>query len=127
MARAKEDFSKPTHTVIGKDLTIQAALFKGSESVRIDGTVIGNFELDGTLLISETGHIEGNIHTSSALIAGKVTGDILCRSTLHLASTAVICGNVTTAQIIVDEGASLHGLCRTRNAENDSDPDSVVV
>ena len=116
--REREELNKPAGTVIGGNLTINAATITGAESIRVDGVIIGNINLDGTLFLSDTGRIEGDINISAARIAGKVTGNINCRSTIHMASTAVVKGDITTAALIVDDGAALYGLCKTRMTDN---------
>lgn len=110
-----DEFTKPTGTIIGKGFTIQAAKFTGdeSESMRVDGTVVGDIEVDGVLNISESGFVDGNISAGFVRIAGRVAGNVHCRNALHLASTADVIGDVTTALFIVDEGALLHGRCQT--------------
>ena len=115
MARTQDDFSKPTSTVIGKGFVVQAARFTCSEpeSMRIDGTVQGDIEIEGLINISETGRVDGNITAGSARVAGRIFGNVQCRNTLHLASTADVSGDVLTSKIIVDEGAIFAGSCQT--------------
>ncbi|MCL2048981.1 MAG: polymer-forming cytoskeletal protein [Defluviitaleaceae bacterium] len=115
MARTQDEFLKPTGTVIGMGFTIDAANFTcdESESMRIDGVVKGDIEIEGLINISETGRVDGNIHAGSARVAGRIFGNIHCRNTLHLASTADVTGDVLTSTIIVDEGAVFRGCCKT--------------
>ncbi|MCL2356026.1 MAG: polymer-forming cytoskeletal protein [Defluviitaleaceae bacterium] len=115
----KEEFSKPTSTVIGQGFTIHAARFSCSEteSMRIDGTVIGDIEIEGLINVSETGRVDGNIASGSARIAGQIFGNIECRNTIHLASTADVSGNVVTTTLIVDDGAVFTGRCQTHLSE----------
>lgn len=120
MPRENEELNRPPSTIIGKGFTIQAAGLSGADALRVDGTVVGEIKLDGALFLSETGIIEGPVHVSSARIAGQVTGNIICRSMLHLASTAVVIGDVTTSLVVVDEGAKLQGMCKTRNADTET-------
>jgi len=125
MARSRtiDEFTKPTGTIIGKGFTIKAANFAcgDSESMRIDGTVIGNIEIDGVLNISETGHVDGNIVASSIRVAGRVSGNVHCRNALHLTSTADVVGDVHTTTFIVDDGATLLGRCQTNvSIENET-------
>ena len=109
MARIQDDLDKPANSIIGKGLTIQASLITGSDSIRVDGVLVGVLELDTTIHISESGFIEGDIRAASARIAGQVNGNIHCNSTLHLASTAMVTGDIYAASVIVDEGAVLRG------------------
>ena len=113
MPRLQDELDKPTGSLIGRGLNIQAALITGTESVRVDGAVVGNIDLDGALHLSETGYIEGDLRVSSARISGQVSGNVFCHSLLHLASTAKINGDINTVSIIVDEGASIRGRCKT--------------
>ena len=111
----QDEFTKPTGTVIGKGFTIHAARFTcaESESMRIDGTVVGNVDIDGVLNLSDSGRVDGDITCGSTRIAGKVLGNISCRHALHLASTADVTGDISTTTLIVDDGAVFLGRCQT--------------
>lgn len=113
--KTQDEFTRPTGTVIGYGFTIHAARFTcaDSESMRIDGTVIGNIDIDGVLNLSDTGRVDGNISAGSTRIAGRVFGNVQCRNVLHLASTADVKGDITTTALIVDDGAVFSGLCKT--------------
>ncbi|MCL2016807.1 MAG: polymer-forming cytoskeletal protein [Defluviitaleaceae bacterium] len=96
-------------TVIGKGITLEAAVLTGKESVRIDGVFLGDVKLDGSLILGETGSIEGTIKAKYIILAGLVRGNIECDGTLHVSSTARINGDIKTNSIIVDEGGQLNG------------------
>ena len=96
-------------TVIGKGITIDSALLTGKESVRIDGVFIGDVDLDGSLILGETGTIEGRVRAKYIILAGLVRGNVECDGVLHVSSTARINGDIRTASIIVDEGGQLNG------------------
>ena len=120
MARSRtiDEFTKPTGTIIGKGVSIRAAHFTCSdcESIRIDGTVGGDIDVDGVLIISESGHVDGNVNANFVRVAGRVTGNVNCRNALHLAATADVMGDVRTASLIIDDGAILLGRCQTNVA-----------
>jgi len=96
-------------TVIGKGITLEAALLTGKESVRIDGVFIGDVKLDGSLILGETGSIEGTVNAKYIILAGLVRGNIECDGILHVSSTARVNGDIRTNAIIVDEGGQLNG------------------
>ncbi|MCL2198621.1 MAG: polymer-forming cytoskeletal protein [Defluviitaleaceae bacterium] len=110
-------FKKPTpvsdldspSTVIGKDVYLEAARMKGTESVRIDGIFKGNIEIDGSLVLGDSGSVTGDVRASYFLVAGEVNGNIACNSQLHFASTAKVVGDVQANSLIVDEGAQVSG------------------
>ena len=118
--RTQDEFTQPTGTVIGNGFTIEAARFTcaDSEAMRIDGTVIGDVEIDGVLNISETGRVDGNVTAGSTRVAGCIFGNVHCRNALHLASTADITGDIVTSTLIVDEGAVFIGRCQTNAQPN---------
>jgi cytoskeletal protein CcmA (bactofilin family) len=119
--RTQDEFTKPTGTVIGKGFTIHAARFScsDSESMRIDGTVVGDIDIEGVINLSDSGRIDGNVNCGSARVAGRVSGNIKCRQALHLASTADITGDILATTLIVDDGAIFIGRCQTHIALDD--------
>jgi len=96
-------------TVIGKGITLETALLTGKESVRIDGVFVGDVDLDGSLILGETGTIEGRVRAKYIILAGLVRGNVECDGVLHVSSTARVNGDIRTASIIVDEGGQLNG------------------
>jgi len=100
------------NTVIGEGMSIEAIRMTGPESVRIDGTYKGNLELDGSLVLGDSGVIVGNVEASYFLVAGEVTGNVKCHTQLHFASTAKIVGDIEAQSLIVDEGSQVSGRYR---------------
>lgn len=96
-------------TVIGKGVYIEAARMHGTESVRIDGMFKGNVEINGSLVLGDSGSISGDVHATYFLVAGEVTGNIACDTQLHFASGSKVFGDVQAASLIVDEGAHVKG------------------
>ena len=116
-SRAVDKLDMPTGTVIGAGFTMHAARLTGDDngSLRIDGNVIGNIEINGVLNLGETGFIDGDITADSARVAGRVMGNIQCKAALHLTGNAEIMGDIMTGTLIVDDGVVFHGLCQTHN------------
>jgi len=115
--RVVDRFDMPTGTVIGAGFTIRAAKLDGTDngSMRVDGNVIGNIEINGVLNLSDTGFVDGDVVADSARIAGRVMGNIQCKTVLHLTGSAEVMGDVLTGTLIVDDGVVFHGLCQTLN------------
>lgn len=96
-------------TVIGKGITLEAALLTGRESVRIDGIFLGDVNLEGSLILGETGTIEGTVRGKYIIVAGQIRGNIECEGVLHISPTARVNGDIRATSIIVDEGGQLNG------------------
>ncbi|MCL1884820.1 MAG: polymer-forming cytoskeletal protein [Defluviitaleaceae bacterium] len=107
-AAVVSDLDTPS-TVIGRDVYLEAARMKGTESVRIDGIFKGNIEIDGSLVLGDSGSVTGDIRSSYFLVAGEVNGNISCATQLHFASTSKVVGDVQASSLIVDEGAQVSG------------------
>ena len=101
--------SSTTNTVIGEGIKIDCMRITGAGSIRTDGYLIGELDIDGNLTIGETGHVQGDIKVNHVLIAGKMDGNVFCRAGIHLASTAQLHGNIETTTLVVDEGAIFTG------------------
>ena len=98
-----------TNTIIGDGITVEGTKITGAGSIRIDGRFIGELEIDGNLVIGETGYVKGDIKINHMLIAGKMHGNACCREGIHLASTAELNGNIETSALVIDEGAKFTG------------------
>ena len=96
-------------TVLGRDVYLEAAHLSGRESVRIDGVFKGTIDLDGSLVLGDSGSITGDVRANYFLVAGEMTGNIHCRTQLHFASTAKVVGDVKAQSLVIDEGCQVTG------------------
>ena len=97
------------NTVIGKGMYLEAARLSGNESVRIDGIYKGQIDIDGSLVLGDSGSVTGDVRANYFLVAGEVAGNVYCSSQLHFASSAKVFGDVQASSLIVDEGAQVSG------------------
>jgi len=97
------------NTVIGKGVYLEAARMTGQESIRIDGIYKGTIEIEGSVVLGDTGSITGNVNANYFLVAGEMTGNIKCATQLHFASTAKVEGDIQASSLIVDEGCQVSG------------------
>jgi cytoskeletal protein CcmA (bactofilin family) len=112
--------SKNTDTIIGEGIIFENALLKGSGVIRIDGKLSGTIDIEGHIILGETGFVSGDITADSALFAGQYQGTLSIRDTLHMTASAVLSGKVETAKLIIDEGAVLNGTCSVTKFGNRS-------
>ena len=108
---AKQELNAP-NTVLGEGMYLEAGRMTGQESVRIDGVYKGAIEIDGSLVLGDSGSITGNVQASYFLVAGEMMGNVKCHTQLHFASTARVVGDVTAQSLIIDEGSQVTGRYR---------------
>ncbi len=78
---------------------------------RVDGTVEGDVQSNGKVVIGEQGQIKGTIICQNAEIMGTLEGKIETKHTLALRATGNIKGEVKTQTLIVEPNAIFNGTC----------------
>ncbi|MCL1819575.1 MAG: polymer-forming cytoskeletal protein [Oscillospiraceae bacterium] len=99
-------------TYIGRGNRLEGAKLSGSDPIVIDGTYLGDIDLDNTLTVGESGSVIGNVRAKQIIISGKVKGVVFCDGTLHLTSSSYVEGAIASQTIKMDEGARINGQCR---------------
>ncbi len=79
--------------------------------IRIDGTVEGEMQCAGKVVIGEKGLVKGTIACQNAEIMGALDGKIVNSQTLALRSSGKIKGEVQTQTLIVEPNAQFNGSC----------------
>lgn len=92
-------------TVIKGDIT-------ASGDFRLDGTLEGNIQLNGKLVVGDTGIVNGNILCQNANIIGTVNGNLSVKELLSLHSTARVKGDILINKLSIEPGAVFTGKCR---------------
>lgn len=97
-------------TILGKNFHVKG-IVNASGSVRIEGYLEGELEVQGNLVIGESAVIEGKVNASNVHMSGKIIGDLHVDGQLKLTETAQMLGNIEVEKFIIDEGASFQGNC----------------
>lgn len=88
---------------------------QSESNIRIDGTLVGNVETKGRLVIGPNGIIDGEVTCQNAEIEGKIKGKITVEDLLSLKSSARIDGEIFTSKLSIDPGALFSGSCHMGN------------
>lgn len=115
MKRSKEKVSKPVETIdtlIGTGSILQGDLeFTGG--LRVDGHIKGHVSAqdtnNGTLVLSESGIVEGDINVPHVVINGTVKGNIASTGHVELQAHAKINGDIHYKAVEMELGAVLNG------------------
>lgn len=109
MARTIETETSPVNiitagTIIKGDIT-------ATGDFRLDGTLEGNIQLNGKLVVGDTGTVKGNVLCQNANIIGTVNGNISVKELLSLYATARINGDILINKLSIEPGAVFTGRC----------------
>lgn len=94
-------------TVLGANSTLRGDL-KSQANVRLDGTFEGNLEIEGNVLVGETGKVTADINAKNVVIAGAVRGNV-SGNKVQLLRTSRVWGDISAAAITTEEGAFIDG------------------
>jgi cytoskeletal protein CcmA (bactofilin family) len=89
-----------TMAFISKCMRVQGGI-SGCGTLHIDGHIQGNVENFDTLIIGESGSVNGNIKASQAIISGKVEGNIECNY-LEVLKSGNLSSHITTNSAKID-------------------------
>lgn len=98
----------PNH--INSDTVIEGTI-KAKGNLRIDGTLRGNLECLGRVVIGNSGVIEGDIKCENAEIEGLIKANVMVSELLTLKSTAKVHGDIVAKKLSIEPGATFSGSC----------------
>lgn len=92
-------------TLIKGDIT-------ASGDFRLDGTLEGNIQLNGKLVVGDSGVVTGNVMCQNANIIGTVNGNLSVKELLSLHTSARVRGDILINKLSIEPGAVFTGKCR---------------
>lgn len=110
-ARAAMARGSDANCVVSKGTRIEGD-FSSTESIRLDGIIVGQLRCDKRLVIGEAGKVEGKVNAADAVIMGHIQGDVVVSGSLQLMGTARIEGDIQARVLAVEEGAVYYGKCQ---------------
>ena len=103
---------KTIGTLVGGGTTVEGCL-SYSGGLRIDGTIKGDVRCASNdacmVVISEMGHVEGEVHAAHLVVSGRITGPVHVTELLELQPKARITGDVYYRSIEIHQGAVIEG------------------
>ena len=79
----------------------------GSDTVHIDGKVVGDIIVSNTLVIGKSGMVQGEVKAKNAIINGKLEGSIICE-TLEVMQTGEVSKQIQADAMILDGTVTGH-------------------
>ena len=109
-------------TVIGENCVIEGDV-TFEKTIEVHGKIIGTLKIaenctSASLIIKQTGIVEGDVYGSDVIIEGEVVGNVSGKKEIKIENSAFISGNVYYDILDVQGGATINGnLIRNKGKE----------
>ena len=100
---------------LGTDITGDV---KSTGDIRIDGSLTGNLNTKGKVVIGPSGKVNGEVVCKNSEVSGTVEGRIIVNQLLILKASSKIFGDISTSKLSIEPGAVFSGNCKM--SENDN-------
>lgn len=112
-------FNEPDNTTInlisaGTDIIGDV---KSSGDIRIDGSLTGNLNTKGKIVIGPTGKVKGEVICKNSEVAGLIEGKIIVGQLLNLKASSKIYGDIVTSKLSIEPGAMFSGTCKMSDTD----------
>ncbi|WP_052343906.1 bactofilin family protein [Kallotenue papyrolyticum] len=108
--------SNRSETVVGANTSIVGTI-KSDGNMRIDGSVEGEIEVLGDLIIGATGRVIATIKATNIHVSGAVKGELQASNQLQISQTGKVWGDITATALQIEPG----GLFRGQSSMTDAD------
>jgi cytoskeletal protein CcmA (bactofilin family) len=115
MAKYNETDS-PTINLISNGTDITGDI-KSNGDIRIDGTLTGNLNTKGKVVIGTTGKVSGEVICKNSEVSGIVEGKITVGQLLNLKASSKILGDIATSKLSIEPGARFSGNCKMSDTD----------
>ena len=85
---------------------------KSTGDIRVDGSLTGNLNTKGKVVIGPTGKVNGEVICKNSEVSGTVEGRIIVSQLLILKSSSKIMGDIVTVKLSIEPGAIFSGNCK---------------
>jgi cytoskeletal protein CcmA (bactofilin family) len=117
MAKFNETDNTPTINLISTGTDITGDI-KSNGDIRIDGSLTGNLNTKGKVVIGPTGKVKGEVICKNSEVAGIIEGKIMVGQLLNLKASSKIIGDIVTVKLSIEPGAVFSGNCKMSDTEN---------
>jgi cytoskeletal protein CcmA (bactofilin family) len=91
---------------------------KSNGDIRIDGTLSGNLNTKGKVVIGPTGKVTGEVICKNSEVSGIVEGKITVGQLLNLKASSKILGDIVTSKLSIEPGAKFTGTCKMSDSDS---------
>ncbi len=109
---AKNNETEPAAINLISNGTDISGDIKSSGDIRIDGSLTGNLNTKGKVVIGVTGKVNGEVICKNSEVSGSVEGKISVSQLLILKASSKILGDIATSKLSIEPGAKFTGNCK---------------
>jgi cytoskeletal protein CcmA (bactofilin family) len=112
-------FNEPDNTTINL-ISTGTDIFgdvKSNGDIRIDGTLTGNLNTKGKVVVGPTGKVKGEVICKNSEVAGLIEGRIIVGNLLNLKASSKINGDIITSKLSIEPGALFTGNCKMSDTD----------
>jgi cytoskeletal protein CcmA (bactofilin family) len=100
---------------VGKGVEFKGTISYGG-TVRIDGSLDGEIQTDGTLLVGPEAVITAKVSAGTVVCMGKIIGDVTAKEKIKLLAPAILTGGVKTPKLSIEDGVLFNGTVEMTQA-----------
>jgi cytoskeletal protein CcmA (bactofilin family) len=90
---------------------------KSNGDIRIDGSLTGNLNIKGKVVIGPTGKVSGEVICKNSEVSGLIEGKITVDQLLNLKASSKIVGDISTSKLSIEPGAKFTGNCKMSDSD----------
>jgi cytoskeletal protein CcmA (bactofilin family) len=109
-AAAKGSSSEQWTGFIDQGVTLEGTLTV-TGTFRIDGNIKGNIISEQTVILGESAKVEGQIEGNRVVISGRFDGVIFAKGRVEIEAKGVVTGEVHSPCMVIDPGGIFDGRC----------------
>jgi cytoskeletal protein CcmA (bactofilin family) len=110
-ARGEERTAADVNTIIGEG-TILKGDVKVEGSIQVDGEFDGTIDATDTLVVGETGKVDGDVTVANAAIGGRMYGNVFASGKIELQRGSQLLGDIKTRGLVIEDGVVFQGNCQ---------------
>lgn len=118
---AKNNETEPAAINLISNGTEISGDIKSGGDIRIDGSLTGNLNTKGKVVIGVTGRVNGEVICKNSEVSGCVEGKITVSQLLILKASSRILGDIATVKLSIEPGAKFSGNCKMSDSENNGE------
>ena len=105
---SKMETTPDVSAFIGRGVDFKGTIIYNG-TVRIDGSLEGEVQTDGVLLVGEEAVLKAKVSAGTVVCKGKITGDVTATEKIRLRAPAVLNGGVKAPMLSIEEGVLFNG------------------